>query len=278
MRDKAYFALLSGTKASLDRRLAQISGVLEAWKPEGLIAYSLDHAEPRPWGKAAELRTEQLRSERHGGNTGTRCLHRRGARGRVVYAEGFGTCRIGSSEPVRPQTRFLIGSTTKPLTTLMIARLVANGLFQWSTPVTELLPDFALADPEVTRELEMRHTMSAGTGMPRRDLDLIFKFKGVSPEQRMAEMRTMSPTPTSERRFNTRTIWWRREDMRPLVPASRKVRCSVPTKKRCVESVFEALGMSMTGLQEENEQGHGRTARHWLRGKLLWSVPEWSDA
>src|SRR5882724_9389905 len=75
-----------------------------------------------------------------------------------------------------------------------MARLVAKGNFRWSTPVTELLPDFALADPKVTRKLEMRHAVCACTGMPRRDIDLVFKFKGISPEQRLAEMRAMSPT------------------------------------------------------------------------------------
>ncbi len=88
----------------------------------------------------------------------------------------------------------MIGSSTKPLTTLMMARLVAAGNFDWVTPVTNLLPDFALADAELTRRLEMRHTVSASTGMPRRDLDLVFRFKGVTPEQRLAEMKEMKPT------------------------------------------------------------------------------------
>jgi CubicO group peptidase (beta-lactamase class C family) len=114
--------------------------------------------------------------------------------GRIVFSEGFGVRRIGSSEQVRPETQFMIGSSTKPLTTLMMARLVAAGNFEWSTPVTRLLPDFALADSELTSRLQMRHTVSASTGMPRRDLDLVFKFKGVTPEQRLSEMKEMRPT------------------------------------------------------------------------------------
>jgi CubicO group peptidase (beta-lactamase class C family) len=51
-----------------------------------------------------------------------------------------------------------------------------------------------LADAELTRRLEMRHTVSASTGMPRRDLDLVFRFKGVTPERRLAEMKEMKPT------------------------------------------------------------------------------------
>jgi CubicO group peptidase (beta-lactamase class C family) len=103
-------------------------------------------------------------------------------------------CRVGGEERVTAETRFMIGSSTKPLTSLMMAKLVDLGRFGWETPVTEVLPVFALADEDVTRRLEMRHTMSASTGMPRRDLDLVFRFRGVRPEERIAEMREMRPT------------------------------------------------------------------------------------
>jgi CubicO group peptidase (beta-lactamase class C family) len=115
-------------------------------------------------------------------------------KGQVVYTQGFGVRSVDRTEPVTPATRFMIGSSTKPLTTLMMARLIDQGKFAWSTPVRDLLPDFSLADPDVTRKLEMRHTVCACTGMPRRDVDLLFRFEGVSPEQRLSEMKTMRPT------------------------------------------------------------------------------------
>jgi CubicO group peptidase (beta-lactamase class C family) len=40
----------------------------------------------------------------------------------------------------------------------------------------------------------MRHTVSASTGMPRQDYEFIFRYSGITPEARMAEMRTMRPT------------------------------------------------------------------------------------
>ncbi len=251
LRNKAYFTLLSGTKASLDRRLAQISEVLEAWKPEGLVAYSLDRAEPRPWGKeqSFELSSFVRNAMVETQVPGVSIAVVQG--GSVVYAEGFGACRLGSSEPVRPQTRFMIGSATKPLTTLMMARLVANGNFTWHTPVTELLPDFALADPQVTRELDMRYTVCACTGMPRRDLDLIFKFKGISPEQRIAEMRTMSPSTDFGETFqysNYLVAVGGYAAARSLQPEGS---LQFAYEEAMHEWVFEPLEMTMTGLPEE---------------------------
>ncbi|MCK5378946.1 MAG: serine hydrolase, partial [Acidobacteria bacterium] len=44
--------------------------------------------------------------------------------GIVVFAQGFGTRRIGSDLPVTPQTRFSIGSCTKAFTAAALATLV----------------------------------------------------------------------------------------------------------------------------------------------------------
>jgi CubicO group peptidase (beta-lactamase class C family) len=194
IRDEAYITLILGKNASLSRRFAQISELLVNWKPEGLSAPSLADSPRRTW---EEKHSSEMRSFLRSAMAEMRVPGAAIAvvqRGRIVFAEGFGIRRIGSSEQVRPETQFMIGSSTKPLTTLMMARLVAAGNFDWNTPVTKLLPEFALADADLTRRLEMRHTVFASTGMPRRDLDLVFKFKGVTPEQRLSEMREMKPT------------------------------------------------------------------------------------
>jgi CubicO group peptidase (beta-lactamase class C family) len=193
-RDEAYITLVLGKNASLSRRFAQISELLLNWKPEGLSAPSLANSPRRAWEEkqSLEMRSFVRTAMAEMRVPGTAIAVVQG--GRIVFAEGFGVRRIGSNEQVRPETQFMIGSSTKPLTTLMMARLVAAGNFDWATPVTKLLPDFALADAELTRRLEMRHTVSASTGMPRRDLDFVFRFKGVTPEQRVAEMKEMKPT------------------------------------------------------------------------------------
>ena len=44
--------------------------------------------------------------------------------GKVVLEKGLGVRELGKNEPVTPETLFMIGSMTKPLTSLMMARLV----------------------------------------------------------------------------------------------------------------------------------------------------------
>lgn len=192
--ERAYINLIDGTTAAFSRRGAQITEIVNAWKPTGLREPNLGGREPKRFGD----REREAMNEFIG--TAMQQLRIPGVsvaivqEGETVYAEGFGVRKVGSGVPVTPTTRFMIGSCTKPLTTLMMAKLVDIGRFAWTTPVTDVLPGFALADVDTTAKLEMRHTVSACTGMPRRDVDLLFRYRDVRPEDRIAEMKTMLPT------------------------------------------------------------------------------------
>lgn len=116
------------------------------------------------------------------------------AGGAIVYAKGFGVRALGTSDPVTADTLFLLGSLTKSMTTMMQATLIDAGAFAWDTPVTTALPGFALGDAQRTSELVMWHMSCACSGMPRQDLETLFEYGSVSPEQRVASMRAMKPT------------------------------------------------------------------------------------
>jgi CubicO group peptidase (beta-lactamase class C family) len=191
---RAYITLIDGTKAGFSRRSAQFSELHSGWKPTGLKEPSLVGIAPKKFGDEERnaMSTFVDSAMRRIGIPGVAIAMVQD--GETVYAEGFGVHRAGGEKRVTADTRFMIGSSTKPLTTMMMARLVDLGRFTWTTPVTEVMPGFALKDEDVTRRLEMRHTVSASTGMPRRGLDLIFRFRGVRPEDRIAEMKQMSPT------------------------------------------------------------------------------------
>lgn len=111
-----------------------------------------------------------------------------------MYAEGLGVRSLNRPEPVTPQTRFLVGSVTKALTSFLMAQLVDQRRLSWSMLVADLLKDLTLADPEISQRLQMRHTVSASTGMPRQDYVFLFRYSGITPEVRMAEMKNMRPT------------------------------------------------------------------------------------
>jgi len=114
--------------------------------------------------------------------------------GKVVFSDGFGTKELGGAAKPDGDTLFMIASNTKALTTLLLAKLVDEHRISWDTPVTTLLPSFRLGDAETTRSVLVKHLICACTGMPRQDLEWIFKFSGMTPASELALLGTMQPT------------------------------------------------------------------------------------
>jgi CubicO group peptidase (beta-lactamase class C family) len=114
--------------------------------------------------------------------------------GKVVFADGFGTRELGGTEKVDGDTRFMVASNTKAMTTLMLAKLVDAKKLTWDTPVTELLPSFKLGNPETTRQVKVKHLICACTGLPRQDFEWLFEFEGRTADSVLATLATMQPT------------------------------------------------------------------------------------
>jgi CubicO group peptidase (beta-lactamase class C family) len=92
--------------------------------------------------------------------------------GRVVLARGYGVRTLGRPERVDATTRFGIASNTKAFTATALALLVEEGKVEWEAPVVRYLPDFAMYDPWVTRELTVRDLLvhRSGLGLGAGDL------------------------------------------------------------------------------------------------------------
>ncbi|HLT91268.1 MAG TPA: serine hydrolase [Woeseiaceae bacterium] len=115
-------------------------------------------------------------------------------RGRKVFAGGFGVRELGREERPDADTLYLVASVTKPLTTLMLAKLVEEGKLTWETPVTRVLPQFALGDADTTRNVQIRHLVCACTGLPRQDFEWLMEFQDATPATTLAMLRGMQPT------------------------------------------------------------------------------------
>lgn len=87
----------------------------------------------------------------------------------VVYLKGAGVKKAGSTEPVTPDTRFALASTSKAFTTTAMAMLVDDGRLQWDDPVRLRLPGFQLADPLANELVTLRDLVSHRTGLSRND-------------------------------------------------------------------------------------------------------------
>jgi len=106
----------------------------------------------------------------------------------LVYARGFGVADPDTGTAMTPETHVMIGSTGKSLTTLLMGTLVDDGLMTWDTPVQQLYPDFRVLDPELSQTITMRNLVCACTGVPRRDLELLFNADHLTAEDIVASL------------------------------------------------------------------------------------------
>jgi len=85
--------------------------------------------------------------------------------GQTIYAQGFGVRDLDTREPVTPQTIMNVGSTTKSMTTVMMATMVDDGIFSWETPVKEILPAFTLPNADLTQKMTMEDLVCNCSGV-----------------------------------------------------------------------------------------------------------------
>jgi CubicO group peptidase (beta-lactamase class C family) len=121
--------------------------------------------------------------------------------GDVVYLNGFGVRTFGSTQPVTPDTLMMIGSVTKSMTTMLAATLVDDGHLTWDTRLVDLLPDFAVGDPELTESLTVRDAFCNCAGIPGRDIELFFESNTFTPQGVVTTLANVAPTATLGERF-----------------------------------------------------------------------------
>ena len=114
--------------------------------------------------------------------------------GEVKYAGGLGIREIGSDEKVDASTRFLTASITKPLTSLMLAKLVDAGKLEWDAAAAQVLPFFKVGDAALTQRLRVRHMLCACSGIPAQDMEGIFSGDEMSANDVLGVLADIKPT------------------------------------------------------------------------------------
>lgn len=82
-----------------------------------------------------------------------------------TIAVATGVLHKGTGVEATPDSLFQIGSITKVWTSTLIMQLIAEGKLELETPVVELLPDFSVADPVVSKSVTVRHLLNHTSGI-----------------------------------------------------------------------------------------------------------------
>jgi dipeptidyl aminopeptidase/acylaminoacyl peptidase/CubicO group peptidase (beta-lactamase class C family) len=76
-----------------------------------------------------------------------------------------GVLNLATGVEATADSLFQIGSITKVWTTTLAMQLADEGLLDLDAPVAEVLPELRLADPDVTKQVTMRHLLTHTSGI-----------------------------------------------------------------------------------------------------------------
>lgn len=186
--------LLQSSEATLEKRSAPIGKFFSSLRPQGYARESFAGKTAKP---LTPERIEQLKAFIADGmkqldvpGVGLSFIDG----GKVVWAGGLGVRELGKPQPVDADTLFMAASNTKAMTTALLARAVDAGKLRWDQPAAEAFPAFKLADPDVTKSVQIKHLVCACTGMPRQDLEWLFGNGAAPAKTTFDQLGVMKPT------------------------------------------------------------------------------------
>jgi CubicO group peptidase (beta-lactamase class C family) len=189
--------LVDGNAATAEKRAAQIGLLAGSLRPVGFQA---ENFAGRPAHRLDEQRVAELKSfittamdELHVPGTAIALIDH----GRVVFEGGFGVRNLTTKAPVDANTRFMVASNTKGMSTLLLSELVDQGKLRWDEPVVDVYPSFRLGDDATTKSVLIKHLVCACTGLPRKDFDWIFTSTAQTPPTKTFDF-LAATAPTSK--------------------------------------------------------------------------------
>ena len=86
---------------------------------------------------------------------------------KVIYKQSFGFENAMRPEvPTHPDTLYVIASMTKNVVTVMLMKMIEEGLLDLDFPIKKYLPQISFANPESTETMTLRHLLTHTSGMP----------------------------------------------------------------------------------------------------------------
>ncbi len=190
--------------------------------------------------------------------------------GKIIFAQGFGQ-RSLDGPAVDADTLFMIGSTSKSMTTMMMGTLVDDGKLDWNTPVTRLLPSLALSDANRTTQIRVRDLMNNASGVPRYDMPLLFERQ--TPDQIIASLKSIPLVSGFGEKFNYSNQMVSTGGFIAAIAAGATVEAGgndlYNTYAELMQQrVFDPIGMSRTTLDFDQAEADANHASSYVRDEL----------
>lgn len=104
--------------------------------------------------------------------------------GKVIYEKAFGLANAPHQVANQPKTRFAVASITKPMTVVILARLIEEKKISLQDPLSKYIPDFPKGD-KITIEMLAQHR----SGIPHRVTTSEEETAAYTPEEMVEKIK-----------------------------------------------------------------------------------------
>lgn len=186
--------------------------------------------------------------------------------GKLVALGVSGVREAGTDDPISHGDAFTVGSCTKAMTRLLIARLVDAGALSFETTLGEAFPGVAMRDEykPVTLAQVMRHEggLPSYERITPKDTPIMFELKGTARERRaqfVAHVLTEAPAAKPGSRMVYSNAGF------ALLGAIAEARAGASYEDLMTSRVFEPLGMASARIGQAGDGGARPGARGHFR-------------
>lgn len=162
----------------------------------------------------------------------------------VIFSKGYGDAAIEYGIPVRPETKFRIGSITKQFTAMAVMQLVEEGKIDLENSIVDYLPDYPQAPGQ---QITIHHLLTHSSGIPSyTGMTEIMKHRGSmeeAPEDFIKHFwdKELEFEPGSKFKYNNSGYYL-------LGMIIEKV-SNMPYDEYLKKHIFEPLGMKNSGFE-----------------------------
>jgi putative pyoverdin transport system ATP-binding/permease protein len=183
----------------------------------------------------------------------------------TVYLKGFGLASISKQTPVSTQTVFDLASCSKSFTALGVLTLWHDGVIDIDKPYVNYVPEFKMADADVSLRITIRELLLQTSGIPGVSTEPLGYYNGSGAMQQLvATMSVIHPDRTPGSSFEYTNLNY------GLLGALVERVSGQPFEDYMRDCVFVPLGMFDTTLSPEVAAGENRADGHQLLlGKVV---------
>ncbi len=186
-----------------------------------------------------------------------------------VYAGGFGVTNVDHPLPVRADSLFQIGSTSKTFTATAVMQLVEEGLLELEAPVRRYLSEFALQSEADAARLTVKHLVTHHGGF----VGDYFRDTGRGDD---ALGRIVAKMANSPQLVPAGTVFSYSNACFYVLGHIVATLRGMPFETVIRESIFRPLGMEHTTYFPEETMVHAVAAGHILTSEGLRVATPWN--